>query len=381
MDIIQDIKDCGFAEGSKYIETNQYDLAIRNLRLHMNDRAYTRKAYKLLAELGDMKRFTEDERTLIYSTRDKNGLLSLDTCTREALIKTYHIFAPFFAKRYSNMKGKRRIIDFNQGVDARLFNEENVKQLARIAIRPLRIAFDDMKTFEAYDRAIRLSAAAGLKEFSNYLLYNFKDQPIDLYRRLRINVELCEELGINIYSFPMKYHPIRKETNAEEDFSHNRDYIGVHWNRKYIRAVQAILNSTKGKVGKGLSFFYEAFGKDEREYFELLEMPETFILYRFFFKWLDEHYDMGTNHWRDSWNHCMAVLDESSKETLLDVIHNNVFSSAELSRVTSPDALKLLSFYTNYRKDIITPGTDLYRLKEMYDKNPTKQLRRKKQQP
>ena len=237
-----------------------------------------------------------------------------------------------------------------------------------------------MKTFEAYDRAIRLSAAAGLKEFSNYLLYNFKDQPIDLYRRLRINVELCEELGINIYSFPMKYHPIRKETNAEEDFSHNRDYIGVLWNRKYIRAVQAILNSTKGKVGKGLSFFYEAFGKDEREYFELLEMPETFILYRFFFKWLDKHYDMGTNHWRECWNHCMTVLDEGSKQTLLDIIHNNVFSSAELSRVTSPDALKLLSFYTNYRKDIITPGTDLYRLKEMYDKNPTKQLRRKKQQ-
>ena len=100
-----------------------------------------------------------------------------------------------------------------------------------------------------------MSAAAGLKEFSNYLLYNFMDQPVDLYKRLRINVELCDELNVNIYSFPMKYHPIRKGKCDADDYSHNRDYIGKHWNRKYIRAVQAILNSTKGKIGRGMSFF------------------------------------------------------------------------------------------------------------------------------
>lgn len=48
----------------------------------------------------------------------------------------------------------------------------------------------------------------------------------------------------------MKYHPIRKGKEDVEDLSHNRDYIGKHWNRKYIRAIQAILNSTNGKVGK-----------------------------------------------------------------------------------------------------------------------------------
>ena len=41
-------------------------------------------------------------------------------------------------------------------------------------------------------------------------------------------------------------------------------------------------------------------------------------------------------------------------------------------------AIKLLSLYTNYRKDIITPGTELYELKKEYDLNPTIQLRRKK---
>ena len=89
-----------------------------------------------------------------------------------------------------------------------------------------------------------MSASYGMKDFSNYLLYNFQDKPLDLYYRLKMNVQECEKLDISIYSFPMKYHPIRGE------HSHNRDYIGEHWNRKYIRAIQAILNATKGKVGK-----------------------------------------------------------------------------------------------------------------------------------
>ena len=66
---------------------------------------------------------------------------------------------------------RQRYIDFNQGVDARLFTKEKAELLASIAIRPLRIAFDDLKTVNAYLNAIRLSASAGIKDFSNYILY------------------------------------------------------------------------------------------------------------------------------------------------------------------------------------------------------------------
>lgn len=50
----------------------------------------------------------------------------------------------------------------------------------------------------------------------------------------------------------MKYHPIN-----DKEFFMNRDYIGKFWNRKFIRAVQAVLNSTKGKIGRGVDFFEE----------------------------------------------------------------------------------------------------------------------------
>lgn len=223
---------------------------------------------------------------------------------------------------------------------------------------------------------LMICVAAGLKDFSNYLLYNFNDEPVDLYKRLRINVELCDELNVGIYSFPMKYHPLRKNDGDSEDFSHNRDYIGKHWNRKYIRAIQAILNSTKGKVGRGLSFFEKAFGKSEEEYMELLEMPETMLIYRFFFEWLDKQGHKGVNSWRREWKKCMASLDAADKENVLTVIHSNKTIDAKLTASVVSEARELLSYYTNFRNDIIAPDSELYKLKKVYDANPTFTLRR-----
>lgn len=377
-DIIEDIVASGFGKGAKFVQPDMLEISIRNLQNGVNDRAYIRKSQALIAEFYQkLKPMKGDESYEVYKVMARYHINKLATTKKENLITAYEEIKDIY-KRHQHPVPRARYVDFNQGVDARLFTEEIVEQLSRIAIRPLRIAFDDIKTFPSYNKAIRMSAAAGLKDFSNYLLYNFMDKPLDLYQRLRINVELCDELNVNIYSFPMKYHPIRKGKEDAEDLSHNRDYIGKHWNRKYIRAIQAILNSTKGKVGKGMTFFLEAFGNDETEYMALLEMPETFILYRFFFKWLDEKGSMGTDHWRQCWSHCMNTLPEDEKQLVLDIIHTNTFYKEELEAVTSEDALKLLNFYTNYRKDIITPGTELYRLKQEYDENPTIQLRRKK---
>lgn len=377
-DIIDDIVASGFGKGAKFVQPDMLEISIRNLQNGVNDRAYIRKSQALIAEFYQkLKPMKGDESYEVYKVMARYHINKLATTKKENLIAAYEEIKDIY-KRHQHPVPRARYVDFNQGVDARLFTEEIVELLSRIAIRPLRIAFDDIKTFPSYNKAIRMSAAAGLKDFSNYLLYNFVDKPLDLYQRLRTNVELCDELNVNIYSFPMKYHPIRKGKDDAEDLSHNRDYIGKHWNRKYIRAIQAILNSTKGKVGKGITFFLEAFGNDETEYMELLEMPETFILYRFFFKWLDEKGSMGTDHWRQCWSHCMNTLAEDEKQLVLDIIHTNTFYKEELEAVTSADALKLLNFYTNYRKDIITPGTELYRLKQEYDENPTIQLRRKK---
>ena len=368
-DIIDEIKACGFERGAKFEQPNMLEISVRNLRDGWNDRAYIRKTQSLMSEFYESLS-NKDESFEVYKILEKYHVKKLITSKKENLLAAYGEIKPYYDKHF--YKGlKQRYVDFNQGVDARLFTAEKARLLASIAIRPLRIAFDDVKTRPAYEKAIRWSVAAGIKDFSNYLLYNFKDEPIDLYRRLKINVELCEELGVNIYSFPMKYHPLHGEN------SHDRDYIGQHWNRKYIRAIQAILNSTKGKVGKGFEFFGEAFGHTEEEYLELLEMPETFILYRFFFKWLDEKNCRGTEHWRSLWHHCKEKMTESEWNRVQEVIHTNIFDVDVIHNFSDNEVRDLLQCYVNYRKDIVTEGTELYMLKKEYDQHPTKKLRRK----
>lgn len=276
--IVSEIISCGFGKGGKFTQPNVFDKAFENLDEGINDRAYKRRCFKEIINLYNRLKGKSEDAFIVYRAMDEFGIRDIATVTKDALLRIYPILKPIYQKHF-RPQPKQRYVDFNQGVDARLFNEDNVKLLGSIAIKPLRIAFDDLRSKQAYVNAIRLSVNAGIKDFSNYLLYNYKDTPEELYIRLRINVDLCDELGVSIYSFPMKYHPIHGDEGAEIDYSHNRDYIGEHWNRKYIRAIQAILNSTKGKVGKGTSFFEEAFGKDLIEFQELLEMPETFILW------------------------------------------------------------------------------------------------------
>lgn len=373
--IIQDIIDCGFGKDATYSQPNYLDIAIRNLEAGINDRAYIRKSQSLIMEFYNTLK--GEESFEVYRIISQYHIGKLLTSKKENILSAYKQIKPYYDKHFK-YSSRQRFVDFNQGLDARLFNEDNVKLLSQIAIRPLRIAFDNIRTLPFYEKAIKLCVKAGLKDFSNYLLYNFDDKPVDLYRRLKINVELCEELNINIYSFPMKYHPIRNDKNDGIDYSHNRDFVGKYWNRKYIRAVQAILNSTKGKIGKGKTFFYKAFGNDENHFLELLEMPETFILYRFFFEWLDNKPGgFGTAHWRKCWNRCMSESSDEEKIKLLDIIHRNNFDSILELNELSQQSQELLSYYTNFRKDIITPGTELYRLKEEYDSNPTIKLKRK----
>lgn len=351
--IIEDIRSCGFVPGAKFVEPNQYKIAIRNLRLGFNDRAYIRKGWKLLKQLNEWKSLNEEARTHIYSLREQNGLLSVSTCTKDALVRTYKDFAAYFENKYAKQKGRLRYVDFNQGVDARLFDDEKVKLLAQIPVRPLRIAFDDIKTEPAYTKALKLSVNYGLKDFSNYLLYNFKDRPVDLYHRMKVNVNLCEDLDVSIYSFPMKYHPIRDE------HSHDRDYIGEHWNRKYIRAVQAILNATKGKIGRGVSFFEKAFGRNEEEFLELLIMPETFLLFRFFFEHLG---------YTQKWRQAMNELKPNEREVLYPIIFKNDFNHIE-DLTSNKRLLSVLQFYKNYRSEIADPKSELYKLKQQYDES------------
>lgn len=370
-DIIQDIIDCGFAKGAKYKSEDHLEIAIRNLKAGLNDRAYIRKSQELIQSFYNKLPRGSEESFSVYCAIEDFHLRSVMSSTKENILAAFERIAPIYRKRRM-LSYRQRYVDFNQGVDARLFTQEKADLLGKICIRPLRIAFDNLATRPEYEAAIRMSVKAGINSFSNYILYNFKDRPVELYQRLRINVELCKELDVSIYSFPMKYHPLYGE------YSHNRDYIGKHWNRKYIRAVQCILNSTKGKVGKGLSFFKKAFGSTEEEFAELLELPELFIIYRFFFEWMSDKHPVSVKSWREAWAACKRIDSDEEWARLMKVIHANSFHETVKEQFSRKEEHQLLDFYILNRCTVIDKNSQFYRLKCEYDANPTISPKRKR---
>ena len=325
-EIIDEIKRCGFAKNSSYIPPNEYEIAIKNLREGFNTRAYVRKIINLYDSIA--AKLLDKEAGEFYMLREKKSLLYSETASPEAIIDADEYFRPIYAKYFHPVK-RSRYVDFNQGIDARLINDKNMSKLAEINIRPLRIAFDHYEQREIYIKAVRIAASHGINDLSNYLLYNFHDEPDDLYYRMRINVELCEELDVKIYSFPMKYHPVR-----DPAYFRNRDYIGTHWNRKFIRAVQAVMNSTKGKIGRGISFFEAAFGRDIQEFHDILYMPETFIIYR------EKYRYTLAEEWREKFH----ALSENNLREAKNIIEQNNFTFQKVSHPNNK-INEVLSYY------------------------------------
>ena len=330
-EIIQEIKDMGFFKGATYVEPNQLNISIKNIRDNYNKKVYLTKAYNLIQLLR--KRLKGDSLITYESIIERNLIGEKTLLTEQNLFRAYKELKSLYEANRAKTN-LIRYVDFNQGTDARYVTEENMKLMSEIPIKPLRIAFDHISIKDVYINAVELAAKYGINDLSNYILYNFHDKPEDFYDRLKINVDLGKRLGIKIFSFPMKYIPLFGEE------AKHRKYIGKHWNRKFIRAVQSILNATKGIVAPGYEFFEMAFGKNINEFMDLLWMPEAYIINR--------NYFMNNGmvvQWREDFN----AIEESKKPYVKEIIMQNDFSNIQ-HLTTDLATLRLLSHYV-YIKD------------------------------
>lgn len=208
------------------------------------------------------------------------------------------------AKLKRNGRNYKRRVDFNQGVDSRLLakNGNLLRRLSKIAISPLRIAFDHWGVRKYYEKSIRDAAQCGLASLSNYMLYNFHDSPEDLYRRLILNIELNQELGIRIWSFPMRYQPVTLK---------DRSFVGKRWNKYWLRSFQIMLHATHGVVSGNPSFFQFAYGANFDQFMELLHMPHGFIFNR------DLYFCKEGRPLLDDFRSCWRAMRQESREQLM----------------------------------------------------------------
>ncbi len=237
-------------------------------------------------------------------------------------------------KRDTSRVPVQRRVDFNQGVDARILCKDPMflRELATTCLKPLRIAFDHLGVKGPYEKAIRFAHEFGLDELSNYMLYNFHDGPGDLFERMRLNVVLNEELGVRIWSFPMRYQPTDRP---------DRGYIGEKWTRYQLRSMQIILQATHGIVSGEPTFFKRAFGDTVEEYERILLMPHDFIFNRDWYERFDKEGQLF------EYQAEVGNLDSSERGELLALLSScDPRDFAGLTTLaTTPKVKRILHFY------------------------------------
>lgn len=227
----------------------------------------------------------------------------------------------------SMFNSKIRSVDFNQGIDARLIDAGIAKLLSKIPLSPIRLAFDYSGIEKAYVKAIRLLAQNGFDEFTNYVMFNFNDDPADFYHRIRLNAVISIKLGIRITSFPMKYAPV-------DDVI--RRFVAPNWKWRYLRGMQCVLLATHGLVSPNLTFFEAAFGADVDEFLEILSMPDRFIIYR------RKYENDGAKDWKKRFR----KLSSKSRSEFLDAL--SVINKSRLKKPAIreyPQFRDLIEFY------------------------------------
>ena len=120
-------------------------------------------------------------------------------------------------------------VDFNQGLDARLITEEVAQRLSKLKMYVIRLAYDESRVRRAVESAIKRLSEVGIRrrKILVYTLYNFVDDPQDLFERIR------DLLNWGVAAYPMRYQPI-----LELPYSLKKNsYIAPKWDLRHLDIV------------------------------------------------------------------------------------------------------------------------------------------------
>jgi len=117
-------------------------------------------------------------------------------------------------------------VDFNQGLDARLFTDEVAEKLSMMRLMCVRLSYDRDEVGPFVERAIEMLSERGMRRRSVlvYVLYNFDDDPEGFFKRVR------DVLMWGAVVYPMRFEPL----NALERWKH----VGPKWTREELELVE-----------------------------------------------------------------------------------------------------------------------------------------------
>ena len=111
-------------------------------------------------------------------------------------------------KHFNNVIDKLKMfpsVDFNQGLEAKLFTPRIADRFSELKHVKVRFAFDKMLDEKYVVDAINLAKKKGMKDIACYLLFGFKDEPEEAFYR----AELLHSMKVQIY--PMRFQALDAE--------------------------------------------------------------------------------------------------------------------------------------------------------------------------
>jgi hypothetical protein len=165
---------------------------------------------------------------------------------KQVILWDNNFFAsPEWRSAIKNLKETGLKIDFNQGLDARLIDEEKAGFLADLKISTIRMAYDSTGQRKIVENAINLIEQQGIrrKKIFFYVLYNFFDpnkKSGDTPESFFSIIKEIAELGC--VSYPMRFEPL-------DSLKKNR-YISPKWTESQLE----LLADARRVIGFGGAF-------------------------------------------------------------------------------------------------------------------------------
>ncbi len=126
---------------------------------------------------------------------------------------------------FDELKELGLLVDFNQGLDARLVTQEVAEKISRMRMDVIRVAYDYHGIGPFVERAVKLLRGAGVssRKIVSYTLFNYQDDPEDFFQRVR------DLLNWGAVCYPMRFEPL---TSLEK----NR-FVSPKWGREELEMV------------------------------------------------------------------------------------------------------------------------------------------------
>lgn len=155
--------------------------------------------------------FGPDDRRGISSDCEKRGGIYIPRPQERDLWDNNFLASSYWKEIISTLRSLDLEIDFNQGLDARLMDEEKACILADLKMPAVRMAYDSPEEKDAILKAVEMLHDSGVRKrkIIFYNLYNFYDagrstgdDPESFFSRVK------EVLNLGCVSYPMRFEPM-----------------------------------------------------------------------------------------------------------------------------------------------------------------------------